>query len=375
MIKKYMRTLVCLALILSCAARGQRYIPLLKWYPATNKHIQYMGRVERTDSGTVRFWSPGVTVRLKIRSQCLIFLRDQVPNEKTHNYIEIIIDDWKPYRVELNQLVNSLLVRANGSIDINGRSIATGEVMSAESEHTITLCKDTESGIGWLEITGVKTEALQHLPALPKRKIECIGNSITSGTGMDESQIPCGKGEWYDQHNAWMSYGAQTARALNAQWHLTAVAGIGLVHSCCDMGILMPQVLDKMDLRDNTGTWDFRRYVPDVVTVCLGQNDGIQDSATFCGAYTKFLGDIRNRYPKAQIVCLTSPMGEKTLTDVQKRYLAAIVAVMRSGGDQQVSCYFFSRQYSHGCGGHPDLAEHGEIAAELTVYLKKLMSW
>jgi hypothetical protein len=172
-----------------------------------------------------------------------------------------------------------------------------------------------------------------------------------------------------------MSYGAQTARMLNAQWHLTAVAGIGLIHSCCKMDIVMPQVFDKMDLRDDSGSWDFRRYIPDVVTVCLGQNDGIQDSTVFCNAYVRFIGDIRRRYPAAQIVCLTSPMGDKTLTDAQKRYLTGIVGALRSSGDLRVSSYFFSRQFSHGCGGHPDLQEHGVIAAELAGYLRKIMGW
>ena len=375
-----MRALFCwlLALSVTGGTRGQKYIPLLRFYPATDKHIQYMGRVKPSDSGTVRFWSPGVIVRMKVRGQCRIILRDQVPNEKTHNYIGIVVDNRWFYRVKLTERMDTLLIGAGGSLDLNGRNVAEyayDRSIPVGYEHVITLCKDTESGMGWLELTGVRTEGLVYPPALPKRKIEFIGNSITAGAGMDESQIPCGKGEWYDQHNAWMSYGAQTARTLDAQWHLTAVAGIGLVHSCCDMGILMPQVFDKMDLRDDTGSWDFSRYVPDVVTVCLGQNDGVQDSTLFCGAYVRFLGDIRRRYPKAQIVCLTSPMGDRKLTDVQKRYLTGVVAAMRAGGDRRSSAYFFSRQYSHGCGGHPDLAEHGLIAQELTAYLKQSMRW
>src|SRR4029077_4929292 len=122
-------------------------------------------------------------------------------------------------------------------------------------------------------------------PSKRIRKIEFIGNSITCGTGSDLSEIPCGKGKWQDQHNAYMSYGAVTARTLGAQYHLSAVSGIGLMHSCCNMNIIMPQVFDKISMRNDTIKWDFKMYQPNVVTVCLGQNDGIQDSATFCKNY------------------------------------------------------------------------------------------
>ena len=330
-----------------------------RFFPASFSDIQYMGRIDFSHPDTPRFWSPGVVVRWRFRGErCRVIVRDQEQYGKDHNYVEIAVEGQPPIRVKLKGREDTLLIHGGGSGD-----------------HLVSLCKDTESGIGWMEMLGVIAEELLPSPALPDRKIECIGNSITAGTGMDLSEIPCGKGEWYDQHNAWMSYGALTARMLDAQWHLSAVAGIGLVHSCCQMDVVMPQVFDKMDLRDNTGSWDFGRYVPDVVTVCLGQNDGVQDSTLFCSAYVRFLGDIRRHYPKAQILCLTSPMGNKALTDVQKRYLAGIVAAMRAAGDGRVSSYFFSKQYSHGCGGHPDLAEHGLIAQELTDYLKKLMGW
>lgn len=78
-----------------------------------------------------------------------------------------------------------------------------------------------------------------------------------------------------------MSYGPVTARMLDAQWMLSSVSGIGLMHSCCDMDIVMPDVYDKLNMRENKYRWNFAHYQPDVVTVALGQNDGIQDSAAF----------------------------------------------------------------------------------------------
>ena len=71
------------------------------------------------------------------------------------------------------------------------------------------------------------------LPLSPKpvRRMEFIGNSITCGTGSDQSVVPCDKGVWQDQHNAYLSYGPAVARSFNAQWQLSAVSGIGLMHS------------------------------------------------------------------------------------------------------------------------------------------------
>jgi putative lipase involved disintegration of autophagic bodies len=55
--------------------------------------------------------------------------------------------------------------------------------------------------------------------------------------------------------------------------------------------------------------WDFTNYQPDVVTVCLGQNDGVQDSTIFCSAYVNFLKRMRSYYPTAQIILVTSSDG------------------------------------------------------------------
>jgi hypothetical protein len=172
-----------------------------------------------------------------------------------------------------------------------------------------------------------------------------------------------------------MSYGPVTARLLKANWHLTAVSGIGLIHSCCNMTVTMPQVFDKVDLRNDSLVWNFSKYIPDVVAICLGQNDGIQDSTTFCSAYTRFIGAVRIHYPDCQVICLTSPMADEKLVAVMKKYLRGIADYMHRQGDSKVHTYFYSKQYHNGCGGHPDLEEHQQIARELVAYTKKIMHW
>jgi lysophospholipase L1-like esterase len=331
----------------------------LKLFNASDKKIQYTGRINFSDPLKPRMWAPGVYIQAKFKgSECELLIDDEVLGGNNHNYVEIVVDDKAPYRIQTTGKTNV--------IDVPGLS---------DGEHTILICKDTESNTGYIEFIGLRCEKLLSLPPKPKRKIEYFGDSITSGTGMDLSVIPCGKGQWQDQHNAYMSYGARTSRNLDAQWQLTALAGVGLVHSCCNMNIVMPQVYDKLILRGDSITWDFKKYTPDVVTICLGQNDGMQDSTKFCTAYVSFIQTIRQHYPKADIVCLTSPMGNAKLTVVLKRYITSITDNVNAKGDKKVSKYFFSRSFNSGCGGHPDMAEHELIANELTAYIKQLKGW
>jgi len=349
-----------IVLISSSIAAASNKSETLKLFKADNSNIQYVGRIDFSNPSVPRIWAPGVYIKARFKgSQCEILLNDEVLGGNNHNYLEIIIDGKNPYRIQTTGKVNTIKVPDG----------------LADTEHTILICKDTESNIGYIDFVGFRCEDLLPLPPEPERKIEYFGDSITSGTGMDLSVIPCGKGQWYDQHNAYMSYGARTSRNLDAQWQLTALAGVGLVHSCCKMNVVMPEIYDKVSLRSDSINWDFKAYQPDVVTICLGQNDGKQDSTFYCTAYVNFIKAIRQHYPKADIICLTSPMADKGLTAVLQSYLTGITAYMNANGDKKVSKYFFSKQYHNGCGGHPDMDEHALIADELTAYIKQLKGW
>jgi len=304
------------------------------------------------------FYAAGVQISFSFKGKtCIIDLTDEHLYGKNLNYIQLIVDGAYS-RFKLKAAENK---------------ISVGEL--SDSIHTVVICKTTESNIGYLQFNGVSCLELLTPPALPERKIECVGNSITCGTGSDMEEIPCGKGEWQDQHNAYMSYGALTSRALQAQYHLTSASGIGLIHSCCDMKVIMPQIYDKINLRDNAIQWDFSIYQPDVVTICLGQNDGIVDQKNFCDNYLKFILSLRKVYPEARMVLLTSPMGDEKLTAFLKSSLTIVADQAKKNGDNKVSTFFFSRSFNSGCDMHPSLAEHKLIANELTSYLKKLMIW
>lgn len=354
----------CYFLVLVCAVsadcRANSTPEKSRFFQADNKYIQYTGRIDFSNLKFPRFFQPGVYIKAAFQgSYCSFIINDEVLWGKSHNYLQVIVDDTIQYRLQTN--------KSRDTIDIV-KGLSNGK-------HTITICKNTEAGVGYLEFVGLICSKLLPLPAKPSRKIEFIGNSITCGMESDTSQTPCDKGEWYDQHNAYLSYGAITARQLNAQWHLSAVSGIGLVHSCCDMEVTMPQVFDKLNMRTGEGAWNFRNYQPNVVTICLGQNDGIQDSVKFCSAYVQFIKRLRKYYPKAKIICLTSPMADAKLAASQKNYLTGVVSYVHQQGDANVDKFFFSKQFHNGCGDHPDLRDHRDISKELTAFLRKQLKW
>jgi len=328
------------------------------FFVADHPSIQYTGRIDFSNTELPRMWSPGVYISMQFRGTSITALiKDQELWGKNHNYLEIVVDGDKK-RIQTKGKTNYITLSNCGA-----------------GFHQLTICKNTESNIGYIEFGGVYCDYLLKPLPRPKHKIEFIGNSITCGASSDMSDIPCGKGVWQDQHNAYMAYGPVTARALNAQWHLSSVSGIGLIHSCCNLDITMPPVFDKIEMRGDSIPWDFKKYQPDVVTVCLGQNDGIQDSATFCKAYIDFINRLRGYYPKAQLVLLTSPMADEKLKAVLKMQILAVIDYFKNEKDKKVSYYFFPRSYNGGCDYHPSLEEHQLIAAELTSYLKKLMRW
>lgn len=333
-----------------------------KFYQANHSFVQYTGRFDFSNPFKPKVWASGAYVHVKFSGTfCAVKINDEMLWGKVLNYLEIKVDDQPAYRIRLTGKENELVLAKN----------------LPKGNHTVLICKNSEAENGYIEFVGFSCDKLLKPDAKPSRKLEFIGDSITCGAGSDESEVKCETpgASWHDQHNAYFAYGPTTARSLNAQWHLSSVSGIGLMHSCCEKKIVMPQVFDKVSLAKDTIAWNFSRYQPDVVTVCLGQNDGIQDSVKFTAAYISFAKKLRAYYPKAKLVLLSSPMAGEKLKAALVKYINAVTAALGKDGETNIGSYFFAKQSRSGCGSHPSLTEHKQIAEELTAYLKKEMKW
>lgn len=253
-------------------------------------------------------------------------------------------------------------------------------------KHTIWVYKATEAHTGPIFIQKITGASVAPLPIPARPLIEFIGNSITCGAAADPSEVPCGTGQYHDQHNAYYAYGPRVARALGTDFILSSVSGIGMYRNWNSDGPTMPQVYEKNDFQDrSTRIWDFKPYNPSVVSIALGTNDFSNgdgkrvrlpfDSAAFVRHYILFVQQVKGHYPSAQIALLSSPMLNGGTRTLLQNCLAAVKQNVDSlyPSAPPVGLYFFKPMEPHGCSYHPSVEDHGVMAEGLVPFFRKLL--
>lgn len=368
----YLRTVFCLlacSIILnSCNRVKTNYSNL---HSPADENIHYSGRIDFTNPEKPKISGAAAYFQLKFRGRsCDIVFDDQNFNGN-HNYFSVIVDGVYRGRIMVSKDTDKYNIAKN----------------LKDTVHSLLVCKATESQNGYVRLCGIMCDKILPFSTRLDRNIEFIGNSITCGMGIDTSEIPCDSGQWYDHHNAWFAYGPLVARSLNANWILSSVSGIGMNRNWNSPGPVMPEVYDKTFLNtDSAPLWENNTAIPDLISVCLGQNDFSEgdgsyerselDSAAYVNDYIKFLENIRNRNAHAQICCLTSPMlsGDKSIR--LAGYLSAVIAHMQEAyNDNNIHLFRFKHSYNSGCDYHPGKGDHEMMAEELLPFYKQVMKW
>ena len=293
-----------------------------------------------------------------------------IADEAGHNYLQYELDGTYQRRVK-----------------ISGNDKQPVVITAAENgTHTVWLYKATEAHTGPVFIEKITGEGLKALERPKAPLIEFIGNSITCGAAADPSEIACGTGVYHDQHNAYMAYGPRVARALNVNFMLSSVSGIGIYRNWNSDGPAMPQVYDKSDFQNESSRlWNFARYKPDVVSIALGTNDFSNgdgqrprlpfDSVMYVDRYIKFVQHVKSKYPEAQIALLSSPMvgGDRRLK-LQNCLTAVKENIDRLfPSAKPVAVFFFKPMQAKGCTGHPDVEDHNVMAKEIESFYAGLL--
>ena len=341
----------------------------LKRFNAGNENIKYSGRTDIiSDSMVVLIGSASSAITKFTGDTCIIYLKNNTYENK-QNYFVIELDGEYLGRTRIEgDSVISFPIKTKSDIDV----------------HDLGIYKATEASNGNIIICGIECESLQKTEEKPEKSIEFIGNSITCGFGVDYDDIPCHTGEWYDQHNAYFAYGPVVSRMLDVNYMLSSVSGIGIYRNWNGEGPVMPVVYENRYLNlDTSKQWDFNRFKPDIVSICLGTNDfsdgdGIHerlpfDEKQFTQNYIDFVSKIYSHYPDAQIALLSSPMLSGEKNDLLIKCLRTVQEHFNEGKNKPVEIFLFEGITPHGCDYHPDKNDEKIMAEQLYPFYKKLL--
>ena len=324
--------------------------------------ILYQGRFDYSDAkGPCCAW-PACGVSLKFKGTAINAKLGEAGNDR----IDIVVDG-KETKV--------LTPKGAPAVYALASDLAGGE-------HTVELMKRTEANQGVTQFLGFQLSAGAQTLEQPARKhrIEVIGDSISCGYGNEgKDQNEHFKAE---TENAYLTYGAMAARALNADYVCVAWSGRKMWP---DYSI--PEVYGRTLPNDAKSEWDFSKQIPDVVLINLGTNDfrgKNPDEKGWTEAYKAFIGRLRKNYPKAAIYCASGsmmsdgwPKDQHALSTLHK-YLNEIIDDLKKTGDSNIRFIAFDPQdQKNGLGSdwHPSVKTHELMAAKLVEAIKKDLGW
>jgi len=327
------------------------------------------GRASYAEDGSLELISSAVHFGFSfVGRECSVMAT--IPSWLDHNYLQYELDGVYQKRLRIGK---------DPSVPITISS-------ATEGRHVVWIFKATEAATGAIYIKKIIAKEIKALPNSNAPLIEFIGNSITCGAAADVSEIACGAGPYYDQHNAYYAYGPRSARSLGVNYILSSVSGIGIYRNWNSDGPTMPQVYEKLDLQlNNRPNWDFGKYHPTIVSIALGTNDMSNgdgkkprlpfDSSLFVGNYIKFVQLVKSKYPTAQIVLLNSPMVGGDRGQLLENCIAAVkreIDKLYATG-KPVAIFLFKPMHPRGCSGHPNVEDHAIMAEQLVPFLKRLL--
>ena len=334
--------------------------------------LRYTGRIDHADPENPFFIYVCSSVALRLTGRTL-----RLSLTNIHSF----------YENRLGVIVNGeqtavLLEKGEQEIDLS--HLLTGEV----SDVLIFKRQDCCHAVRMHGFAVDADAVLLPLPPRPERRMEVYGDSVSAGE-VSEAEFACGQSDPEGHNglysNGYLSYSWQAARLLGAELHDIATGGMALLDGTGYFNgpdyIGMLSSWDKISyyppLGDRTD-WDFSRWTPHVVVVAIGQNDHnpvniMQDDYDGAAAqhwrseYRRFIGLLREKYPRAQIVLTTTILGHHANWD---RAIDEVCCDLRRT-DARVHHFLYT---NNGCGtpGHIRGSEAAVMAQELSAFIETL---
>ena len=344
----------------------------MKHIAMSDSLLRYTGRIGWEQPETPFFIYPCSSVAFRVTGRTL-----QVKLENLHSYFDNRLG------VIVNGVQTAVLLEKGEQV------IDLSDLLTAE-ENDVLLFKRQDCCHAY-RLTGLAVDAdaeLRPLPPRPLRRLEVYGDSVSAGE-VSEAEFACAQPDPQGHNglysNSWLSYAWQAARLLNAELHDNATGGMALLNGTGYFFgpdyIGMESCWDKVNYYPPFGAptaWDFSRYTPHVVVVAIGQNDhnpvnimaddyDSDASQHWRSEYRRFLGQLREKYPRAHIVCTTTILGHHENWD---KAIDQVCCEMRQT-DARVHHFLYTK---NGCGtpGHIRGSEAAVMAQELAAFIEGL---
>jgi len=340
--------------------------------PPNHPLIATMGRFDRTDPTRPRLGFPGLTIRVRFTGPSLAM---RLSDTTGGSAFDVIVDGGERQIVRCNKGEDEYVL-ADGLTD---------------APHTADIVRRTEAWEGIVSFLGLRLAPGKELLAptpWPTRKLLFIGDSVTAGEGSERG--PECKRDPPRFSNARVSYSMLLARLLDAQVHLVAFGGRGLIRDWRGKRDVLnaPEFFDLAlpdeDPRTPPPRFDHLSYVPDAVFVSLGTNDfnleigPLPAREEYVSNYVRFVQVIRTRYPAAHIFLTEGALVDDADDAIQKprttlrSYIDETIARL---ADPRVSHALAEHYWGGPCDGHPTGEQHRLMARDFEPILRRTLGW
>ncbi len=342
-----------LLLLLLTSLRGNIYPQ--KFIPADNPFIQYFGRWDDSNPKNPKHSWPGVYLYAEFTGRTIgIRMNDSI------NYYNIYIDNEMVKVLHGDKDRDKDYILANNlsddkhSILVSKRNIVFGQVFSFG---------------GFI----LDEDAVLLEPKLKQeRKMEFIGDSFTAAESNEaiEQELP-----WearFPVTNIDKGFAPLIAKYYDAQYSTLCRSGSGMV---CDWQgnteNTIPKIFDRTLMEVSEPKWDFKKWIPDLVVICLGLNDfsGLKDkegnvteekSVFFRKSYNNFIQRINSVYPGVKVLAVAA------YPEWIRENVIKVVSEERELGNNNIFyCQFDYFPDGYVANGHPTIETHRKMADQI----------
>jgi lysophospholipase L1-like esterase len=327
--------------------------------PASNTNINYYGRFDVSTASEARFnWSGSM-----------------IEASFTGTSIGIELTDGNTdYDIEIDGKHHSILRTTSATKYSISTSLTNGT-------HTIRIMQRSENHWNGNVFKGFYVadgNGLVTPPNRPSRRIEFIGDSWTAGYGNESTSRTCSSEQLRQFTNANKSFSKLTADAFHAECMALAWSGAGIVRnygestkkSASPYPVYYDKTLGAVD-----GKWDFTKWKPDLVFICLGTNDfstqPYPDDTMYINGYNSLLSKIHTNYGNVPVILAG------TSTGPMNNYVQSIVNSQKTTSNHPKTYYFQfpDAQTLTGCDWHPSLSDDVLVSKEIVKSIMTNIGW